>query len=316
MDAASAESERFRRELYARTPFSPSAMDRLRTSKVGIVGDGSGGSSIALTLARAGVGEIRNSDPAVLELANVSRHELDRTAVGSNKAEAIAARIHQINNYIKAEPFPCDLFAPEFEAERNRFFESLDLIIGATDKTAVQLQINREAITRKIPAVFGGCYESARGGEVLFWLPGFGMPCLECLRGGLAQPEPSGNIDYSSASGPEDYEGEPGLYGAIQLINAVEIQIALAVLLRDDPTSELGKLIDPKVNFLLIGGALAAGFYRFRKAFDIFWQPLKGPRRNCGACQTPATDAADVEQAIARLEQLRDVPTDLDRFVQ
>ncbi len=315
MTVASAEAERFRRELYARTPFSPSAMDRLWRSKVGVVGAGSGGSSIVLGLGRASVGEIRISDPGVLELANVPRHELDLTAVRSNKAEAIAARIRQINDYIEAEPFPCDLFAPEFEAERSRYFDDLDLVIGATDKTAVQLQINREAVTREIPAVFGGCYESARGGEVLLWLPGFGMPCLECLRGGLAQPEPSGNIDYSSATGPEDYEGEPGLYAAIQLINAVEIQLALAVLLRNEPTSELGKLIDPKVNFLLIGGALAAGFYRFRKAFDIFWQLLKGPRRDCGACQTP-TDAADVEQAIARLEQLRDVPTDLDRFVQ
>jgi len=46
----------------------------------------------------------------------------------------------------------------------------------------------------------------------------------------------------------------------------------------------LAKLIDPHFNFILVGGALASGFYRFKKPFHIFFQPLKGPRKDCLVC--------------------------------
>ncbi len=306
----------FLRALYARTPFSRRALRRLWRSTAGIFGAGSGGSGIALGLARAGVGGIRIADLDQLCLANVARHELDTSDLGRNKAEATVDRIGRINPYIQAEPYPEDLFAAGNESKLDGFFDGLDVVIGATDQTSVQLSINREAIRRGIPAVFGGCYESARGGEVLFWLPGMGMPCLECLRGGLPQPSRSGRIDYSTATGPEDYEGEPGLHAAIDLITTIEIQIALAVMLREEPSSKLAKLIDPQCNYLLIGGALADGFYRFRRAFDIHWQPLLGPRRDCGACQCPMATDADVRHVRELLnDEMRHPPDDLQPFL-
>ena len=290
-------------------------MELLWSSSVGVVGVGSGGSAIALGFARAGVGEIRLSDPQVLSLSNVSRHELGLSWLGQNKATGVACRIHDINPHINVEPFACDLFDEGAEAEQERFFDGLDLIVGCTDKTAIQLLTNFEAVTRSVPAVFGGCYESARGGEVLFWLPGLNMPCLECLRGGLKQPEPESNIDYSTATGPEDYEGEPGLHAAIGLINSIETEIALAVLLRDEPTSAIGRLIDPSRNFLLIGGLRAAGFYRFRRAFDIHWQPLTGPRRDCRACAARASTEEDKKVTELLEQELGNVPADLERFL-
>lgn len=289
MDAITREAK-YRQDLYARTPFSSRVMDFLWRTRVGILGVGSGGSTLALELARAGVGELRLADPQKLELANISRHELSIGSVGRNKAEGVAEQIHYINPYIKVKVFPCDVLADDAGREREQFFDGLDLIIGATDKTAIQLSINREGVGRGVAMVFGGCYESARGGEVLFWLPGKNTPCLECLRGGLSQPEQSGKIDYSTATSPDDYEGEPGLHAAINLITNIEAELALGVLLREEASSELGKLIDPTQSYLLIGGARAQGFYLFRKAFDIFWQPLKGQRRDCGACQSSISE--------------------------
>lgn len=110
------------------------------------------------------------------------------------------------------------------------------------------------------------------------------MPCLACLRAGLEQPQRSAKIDYSTATGPEDYQGEPGLHASIDFVTCTEVLMCLGILLREVPTSKLAKLIDPRFNFILIGGALGAGFYRFRKPFDIFFQPLKGPRKNCPVC--------------------------------
>jgi hypothetical protein len=147
-----------------------------------------------------------------------------------------------------------------------------------------------------IPCVFGGCYEEARGGEVFFTLPNERMPCLACLRAGLAQPQTHNQIDYSTATGPEDYEGQPGLHAAVDLVTCVEIQICLGILLRNSPTSQLARLIRPEYNFLLIGGALGTGFYRFKKPFDIFFQPLRGPRKTCPVCQNRNQWLQAVEQ--------------------
>ena len=114
------------------------------------------------------------------------------------------------------------------------------------------------------------------------------MPCLACLRSGLAQPEQKGNIDYSTATGPEDYQGQPGLHAMVDFVTCTEILICLAILLREMSDSQLTRLIDPKQSFLLVGGALGAGFYRFKKPFDIFFQPLSGPRKSCLVCQDGA----------------------------
>lgn len=145
--------------------------------------------------------------------------------------------------------------------------------------------INEIAHRVQAPCVFGGCYEEALGGEVLFTLPGENTPCLSCLRGGLKQPEQKGAIDYSTATGPEDYQGQPGLHAMVDFVTCTEVIICLAILLQSVPGSRLAQLIDPKRNFLLVGGALGEGFYRFKKPFDVFFQPLSGPRKSCLVCQ-------------------------------
>lgn len=60
-------------------------------------GVGSVGSSMALMLARAGVGKFILCDPDVLEIHNISRHQCDLSEVGIYKVDAVAKRIRRIN---------------------------------------------------------------------------------------------------------------------------------------------------------------------------------------------------------------------------
>jgi len=267
---------------YARTPFSPGEMELLENQTVTVIGCGSGGSKMVLELTRAGVGHLKLADPAVMELHNVSRHEGDLFDVGKPKTQVVAERIYRINPATRIETYCEDIF----ERPLNEIKEIMrgDLVVAATDRTSKQLMINELTQRFGIACVFGGCYEEARGGEVFYTLPGEKMPCLACLRAGLKQPKRSAKIDYSTATGPEDYEGEPGLHASVDFVTCLEVQICLAILLRKVPASRLAKLIDPRFNFILIGGALASGFYRFKKPFHIFFQPLKGPRKSCPVC--------------------------------
>ena len=65
----------------------------LRKKKVAIVGCGSVGSSVAMHLAKAGVGTFFLIDHDVLAWPNVSRHELGASAVSRKKVEALASKI-------------------------------------------------------------------------------------------------------------------------------------------------------------------------------------------------------------------------------
>ena len=273
----------FSGSLYERTPFKRSEMDCLGNKKVLIFGCGTGGSKIALELARAGVSSMTICDPDKLEFANVSRHEGDLQDIGKYKTHLTAERIYRINPSIKVKCYPQDIFDKSLAFIRD-IFGSHDLVVAATDRTAIQLTINEMVQQAKVPCVFGGCYENAIAGEVFFTLPNENMPCLCCLRGGLKQPKRQGSIDYSTASGPEDYKGQPGLHAMVDFITCSEVMVCLAILLRDIEDSILGKWLNPAQNLLLVGTALSSGFYRFKKPFDIFFQPLSSPRKNCSVC--------------------------------
>jgi molybdopterin/thiamine biosynthesis adenylyltransferase len=224
------------------------------------------------------------TDPGELKTHNILRHTGTLLDLGRFKVEVVADQILLNNPDVSVDLFPLDLFSTASPVGVDEALEGVDLMIGATDKVDVQLAINAAAWRSGIPAVFGGCYESARGGEVLFTLPGEGTPCLACLRSGLNPPRREGPFDYSAAATSQEYQGEPGLSAAVDLITAVEAQIALAVLLRGT-TSALAGLVHPRLNYLLIGGALGAGYYRFNRPFQIFYQPLSGPRPDCPVCQ-------------------------------
>lgn len=310
-----AETAVSKQDLYSRLPFSGAEMDKLAKSDVAIFGLGAGGVLLALRFAQAGVGRLRLIDPSTLQVHNLIRHMGVVEDVGRPKALIAGEFALRHNPTLEVDVYPFDPFAPEAESEIGLIVAGADLIVAATDKVGVQLSINAAAWEMGIPAVFGGCYESAKGGEVLFTLPGEGTPCLACLRSGLAAPEQPGVFDYSTARNAEDFQGEPGFAAAVDLVTNVEAQIALGVLLRGTG-SQLASFIDPHMNFLLIGGLLGAGFYRFKRPFHIFWQPLAGPRPGCPVCQTPdsqieVTEDTDEIQIINTIEGLLGSYTDL-----
>ena len=277
-------------DIYKRTPFSQNLLDVLHNSCVVMFGLGSMGSRIALSLARSGVRNIRLVDPDYVSIENLSRHESDMFDLFRHKVDAVRERILRVNPLAEVDTYPFDIFSRS-EETKEKVYEGVHLAIATTDRMAVQQRINYDCWRRKIPALFAGCYDEARGGEVLFVLPGKTSVCLECLRGGAGEPERKGEIDYSRARGPEDYEGEPGLSSAINLISDVAEQYAIALLLRNEKC-EMAKLIDPKNNLLFIGGAIGRGFYYlkglscFIKPFEFITPTLKGPWQECSTCQS------------------------------
>lgn len=74
----------------------PESHDALKGKKVGLIGCGSLGSKIAVSLVRSGVGEIHLVDDDILMPGNLERHDLDWRMIGHHKSAALRARIEEI----------------------------------------------------------------------------------------------------------------------------------------------------------------------------------------------------------------------------
>ena len=150
----------------------------LANSKVGIVGLGSGGSAIAVELAKAGVGNFVLIDFDRLELGNVSRHVCGTGDLGRYKTKAVQDLLYGKNPYIQVKT--AELNINDHLEETKLLLKDCDLIIAATDNNRSRFNLNSIALEYKIPTIFGRALTRACGGDVLR-VRAFQGPCLACV---------------------------------------------------------------------------------------------------------------------------------------
>ena len=74
---------------------------KLNASSVAVCGLGGLGSNIAISLARAGVGELILIDFDCVDITNLNRQQYKANQLGIKKAQALAENIREINPYIR-----------------------------------------------------------------------------------------------------------------------------------------------------------------------------------------------------------------------
>lgn len=150
----------------------------LEKRKVGVVGLGSGGSTIAVELAKAGIGEFVLIDFDRLELGNISRHICGTGDLGRYKTRAVRDLLYGKNPYIKITTAELDI--NQKVEESSLLLKECDLIIAATDNNRSRFNLNNIALEYEIPTIFGRALTRAVGGDVLRVRPHKG-PCLSCV---------------------------------------------------------------------------------------------------------------------------------------
>jgi molybdopterin/thiamine biosynthesis adenylyltransferase len=203
----------------------------LAQRKVGIIGLGSGGSFVALSLAMSGVGKFVLVDDDTLEATNVVRHVADLRDLGRPKVEAVADLIRQRNP------------AAEVETRVGRIeqnmdaLDNLDILVCGVDGEGPKYTINQECLKRGLVTVYAGVYERGEGGDVAIIRP-YDGPCYACwaaeLREGLAvnNPDEVEPLDYGMIGPGGTLEAEPGLWLHVARIAGAQADIALNELLR------------------------------------------------------------------------------------
>ena len=132
------ELRRYSRPLLLPEWSGAQAQERLQVASVLVVGAGGLGCPALSYLAGAGVGRVGISDGDTVSLSNLHRQTLYSTPdLGRPKASVAAARLQQLNPYVKVEVLPAVTRESASELVR-----SYDLVLDCTDNFTARYLIN------------------------------------------------------------------------------------------------------------------------------------------------------------------------------
>lgn len=166
--------EYYKRQVVLRE-LGHEGQEKLRRSKVAVIGLGGLGSAATLYLTLAGVGYLRLIDQDTVELHNLHRqviYTLDDLRLP--KVEAAAKRIKQINPEVEVEPIPENVRETSVE----EILDGVDCVVDGLDNMRTRYLLNRVCVKRKIPYIYAAAI-GIEGYLSVFTLPE--TPCLACI---------------------------------------------------------------------------------------------------------------------------------------
>ena len=223
---------------------------RLKASRVLLIGAGGLGSPLALYLAAAGVGTIGLVDFDVVDVTNLQRQIVHGSKdVGRPKLESARDRLKDLNPHVHVEGFETRLTS-ENALEIVRDF---DIVIDGTDNFATRYLTNDACVILGKPNVYGSIYRFEGQSSVFATEEG---PCYRCL---YPEPPPPGLVPSCAEGGVLGVL--PGLVGTIQATEGIKLLLGVG---------------EPLIGRLLLIDALTMQFRAMRLR--------KNP--NCPACGT------------------------------
>ena len=144
-------------------------LSELGSKRVAIVGLGSIGSKVAVSLARTGVGSFVLVDGDVLHGGNIQRHDADWRDIGLHKTDLVARRVELVAPATCCEPWRTAIGAQVSTAEAGNVDRALDRCELVVDATAEPEAFNHLAglvMTAGSTLVWGAVYAGGLGGEV------------------------------------------------------------------------------------------------------------------------------------------------------
>ena len=205
-----------RQEIYPK--IGKENQEKLKSSKVSIVGIGALGTTVLDILARAGIGKIKIIDNDIVELNNLQRQTLfNEKDINKLKVEVAKEKIKLINSEIEIEDF-----SEELTHLAINILKDSDLIIDCTDNIYTRFLINDYSRKNKTPWIFGSVIES-KGMTCNFTNE---TPCFSCIF-----PEPNEELTKCEESGV--------INTIVHSIAAIQATEAIKILTNQDYNKEL-----------------------------------------------------------------------------
>jgi len=249
------------RERYARQLSLPevgeAGQQRLRESRVLLVGVGGLGSPAALYLAAAGIGHVTLVDDDRVERSNLQRQVLhDDAGTGMLKVQSARHALRALNPEVEVSAIARRLDG----SNAGEVLAGHHVVIDGSDNFATRYAVNDACIALGIPNVHGSVFRF-EGQVSVFWpgRPGMAAPCYQCLYPEPPPPELAPSCAEAGVLGVV-----PGVIGLLQAAETLKLLLQAG---------------DPLVGRMLHYDALRARFEEFEVR----------PDPHCAAC-SPAGD--------------------------
>src|SRR6187200_1483963 len=186
-------------------------MEKLKDTKICVVGAGGIGNPVLAQLVGMGIGEIRIVDRDVIEISNLHRQHLYTDAdIGKVKVEAALERLQKMNPGIKIEAIPISV--TKFTAEK--IIKGCNIVIDALDSIDARYALNDACLRLGIPFIYAGALGML--GSVCTILPNQSA-CLRCIFPALSED------DMPTCSTEGVHPSILYLVGGIQVSEAIKI---------------------------------------------------------------------------------------------
>ncbi len=186
-------------------------MEKLRNSKVCVVGVGGIGNPVVTQLTAMGVGKIRIVDRDVVEISNLHRQHLyTEQDIGKVKVEAAIEHLKRRNTDVEIEALPISITT--YTAEN--IVKGFDVVIDALDSIDARYALNDACIKQHIPLIYAGALGML--GSVCTILPNESA-CLRCIFPALSED------DMPTCSTEGVHPSILYLVGGIQVSEAIKI---------------------------------------------------------------------------------------------
>lgn len=189
--------------------------EKLKDSKMLIVGLGGLGCAAAQYLTAAGVGHLTLLDFDTVSLSNLQRQVLHCDArLEMPKVESAKIALLQLNPHVKIDTINAKLD----EKKLAEILPHFDIILDCTDNVEIRNQLDRQCEKAKIPLISGAAIRMEGQVSVFTYEPGtpsyrdlsrlFGQNLLSCVEAGVLAPI-------------------VGIVGAIQALEAIKVQLKI-----------------------------------------------------------------------------------------
>ncbi len=204
------EKDKYNRQIIIPN-FSLNGQEKLKKSKVLVIGLGGLGSSAAYYLASAGIGDLGILDKDEVELSNLNRQILHQeTNVGESKIISASQKLSKLNQDITIKEYNISLNTDNSE----KVLTNYDFVVEASDNFETKFLVNDTCVKLGIPFVIGGVYQFE--GQMMTVIPGK-TACYRCVSKEI--PE-SGTYPTTSEGGVMGTIA--GLFGVIEANEAIK----------------------------------------------------------------------------------------------
>ena len=166
---------RYNRQIILRG-FDFDGQEKLKASKVLVIGLGGLGCAATQYLAAAGVGYLTLVDFDTVSLSNLQRQTLHRDAtIGEPKVDSAKSQLSTINPHIHIDAINAQLN----DDQLSQLIANHHVVLDCTDNIAIREQLNRLCLLHKKPFVSGAAIRME--GQLSVFTYENNTPCYHCL---------------------------------------------------------------------------------------------------------------------------------------